>query len=997
MHMPNILRIWTKGCRFLSVPGALLLWCGLSGADEKVPIFEQDFEVDLETLALSDTWTLPRGDTEAALESDGELGSQVLAIMRNEFGKGYATASVPVRPGVRYAVEALANGDDARTGDWTGSEVVPGNWDVFGDHPDFSPVAAGSGVAVQMAWRGPQTKTARAVYAGEHLPNVRDGRVRALVYLMQHGAASDHFAAGLLLRQQSEAGDGALPPENYFVYLSGAGELRIAKDAGGSWNSRGETLARTRLPVAARNDRSRPYLLEVELDGDWIGVRVLESERFGARGFGALARTEDFHDGFTEEVARLGVRDGAYREGKIGVAGYSSGGNKTARFLSIRATPTDSESAAELVPRRRGAVLSAAFVNADGEPIGVAAAEGGRGTGEGWEERGFTMPEPAPPGAEELRVRLGLEGKGAARFDSLRVYQLQEEMRGFSPADGEVVALARPELSWEADFRRYRVELSRNPRFPGAETESVYVGESSARPERALKPGTWHWRVRPWRPGRTGFQGSASDVQSFNVAEDPASWPPAVESRGHWWAAGPRREFEVVVSPFDPAFAVEVEVADKAAEFVRREGERLVFRPGEDLGPGLHSLTVTVRNAAGDSVVEEDFLNNAEPGAISRIGAGKLMEINGEPFFPIASYRDPSGEKMILEGAAEAGWNLMFSYYTAQNRERTRAYLERAHELGIGVMLRFPGGWGYTWDEHMKRTARWVAEFAQHPAVYAWYLGDEPELYGFTPECVRRLERLVEKTDPNTVTTMVSHFPGRHGRPGDVFMPMSYILGPFFDHKWEEPLDSRAILRMNYKYGQGIARIREVWGPPMDTERPIWAILQGFDPRHRDFRKDYEAAVEKHGPRDRPTYKETRNMAFAALAADVQGLFWWWHSSPNLLEQSPSVWKGVVRVSHELKELEPFLEAPASGRDAFDAPDPLMAWTREANGKRVMALVNPVVEGMEAAVDLSKFGVGEVIDRGTGTPVSLKDGRFTASWGAHEVKVLEWAAREPGE
>ena len=107
-------------------------------------------------------------------------------------------------------------------------------------------------------------------------------------------------------------------------------------------------------------------------------------------------------------------------------------------------------------------------------------------------------------------------------------------------------------------------------------------------------------------------------------------------------------------------------------------------------------------------------------------------------------------------------------------------------------------------------------------------------------------------------------------------------------------------------------------------------------------------------------------------------------------DEAPEVWQGICAVVRELNGLMPYLTARKTAHDDIAAPGPLRTWTREADGTRVLAVVNITDPPAEAALDLTSFGVDEVRERGTGAAVRLRDGQLTIDFGAHEVKVYEW-------
>ena len=133
-------------------------------------------------------------------------------------------------------------------------------------------------------------------------------------------------------------------------------------------------------------------------------------------------------------------------------------------------------------------------------------------------------------------------------------------------------------------------------------------------------------------------------------------------------------------------------------------------------------------------------------------------------------------------------------------------------------------------------------------------------------------------------------------------------------------------------------------------------------------------------------------MAFMALAGGANGLIWYW--SPNSIlhirRDAPDVWKGICATGQELRGLTPFLVARRTPEDALDAPEPFVTWSRQANGKRVLAIVNTSSETATLSLDLTRFGRGSVTLRSSGRQTPLREGKLEAEFAAHGVRVYEW-------
>jgi len=134
-------------------------------------------------------------------------------------------------------------------------------------------------------------------------------------------------------------------------------------------------------------------------------------------------------------------------------------------------------------------------------------------------------------------------------------------------------------------------------------------------------------------------------------------------------------------------------------------------------------------------------------------------------------------------------------------------------------------------------------------------------------------------------------------------------------------------------------------------------------------------------------------MAFLALAAGADGLVWYWgpNGTYHMQKDAPTVWAGLRETVQELRGLMPFLTAPRGLGDTVEVADPFRAWSRSAEGKRVLAVVNSADAAATLDLDLGALGAREVSLRKTGETVPLAGGRLTGDFGPYEVRVYEWA------
>ena len=607
----------------------------------------------------------------------------------------------------------------------------------------------------------------------------------------------------------------------------------------------------------------------------------------------------------------------------------------------------------------RGAVIFSQWANAKkGWEPGGAFPKGLFGTRD-WVLRKVPLVRPIPARVSYIQLLLGVEGTGTAWFDGLRVEEIRE-WNGVvmeAPAEGERLDVRRPLLKWRGKAKvgasGALVDLSRDFRFPVDATLRVAAQGAECRPP-ALEPGVWHWRVRQAAghghlpPGQT---------RSFSVMPGAELWPPTMTPRVMWSDRGPVT-LKVRVEPKDLAADFAATIGGRPGGLAQRQDGLLVFRPAQALGPGIHPVRITATKGDRSASVST-FLCNKRPGRTVAFRRDNVMLLDGKPFFPIGAYRDPSDTLTDFSGLIEAGFNTTHSYAFETPKPgdviaRARRYLQTAHEHGLKVFMGMPrphiDAGDFAWCQ------RWAAELMDEPALLTWYLRDEPDGAGIPPAKIQRLNDAVKAVDPFTPTTVLCCVPRlfrQYGCTADIF--------------WSDPYPvPRRPLSTVQDYTR---KSRAAAGPG----RPVWIVIQGFD---WTYLRNTKAMLSRHGQPTRPTARETRCMAFTALANGATGLIWYW--SPNSIlhiqRDAPDVWRGICATVHELQGLMPFLTARSRPEDTIDVRDPLAAWSRQAGGRRVLAVVNTSDKPATLSLDLGAFG----------------QSTWAAAFGGHEVKVRTW-------
>jgi hypothetical protein len=245
------------------------------------------------------------------------------------------------------------------------------------------------------------------------------------------------------------------------------------------------------------------------------------------------------------------------------------------------------------------------------------------------------------------------------------------------------------------------------------------------------------------------------------------------------------------------------------------------------------------------------------------------------PFYPIGIYSVPSTNDFA--SLKQAGFNLVTG-------SAEKGYLDAAQAAGLKV-LAAPGtsaGRGF----NLANAAKTVKAFDVHPALWAWYLVDEPDMQQIPPETVVRNHAALKGLKPAKPTALVL-FQGyealNYANITDIMMIDKYPV-PWL------PLAS---------FGQHVEMTRLALG----KGKPLIAVIQAFDwgsfPQVLSGEKNLRP----------PTYEEIRCMTYEALARGATGLFYFAFDAGWKMREHPETWAALSNVVREVNERLPLFQA----------------------------------------------------------------------------------------
>ena len=497
---------------------------------------------------------------------------------------------------------------------------------------------------------------------------------------------------------------------------------------------------------------------------------------------------------------------------------------------------------------------------------------------------------------------------------------------------------------------RVGIEYARQDGLPGRDNTRIFSGTGDWREEPLdflvppeMKPGTLAISIHRYG-GSTKGEAFFDDVSLERVV------PPPVEAfllypnyRGFLPADGPSR----------------VRLWVRANDAKAQGKAAIEVRPAAG---GRPVATAPVAASARGETVELDasawppgrYLAEARLGAyrypayaIQKITAGErerftawfdsrhVLVLAGKPTFPIGLYNTTvkfptvdEGEMARLRKMAEAPVNFNINYFVWANDTATRRrYLEEMQKYGIGFLdtvnnvFPGPGSWDFpilnellpeagkrlatqeTADQYLARLAGAMRGMPGHAG---WYVMDERD-FGQVPRHFHQYE-VLRRADPGHPTYGVSN------RPTELAC-------------WRDTVDVIGMdpyPLMNRKAGRPLALVAEWTRAAVEAThagRPVWMVLQFFQGWSTDRW---------------PTGEELRTMSLMAITEGARGLFYWSFGSRALLavreDQREPYWQRLVKVTKELRSLEPALVADDAPDAVREVSDPRIRWQARAAG-----------------------------------------------------------------
>jgi hypothetical protein len=308
--------------------------------------------------------------------------------------------------------------------------------------------------------------------------------------------------------------------------------------------------------------------------------------------------------------------------------------------------------------------------------------------------------------------------------------------------------------------------------------------------------------------------------------------------------------------------------------------------------------------------------------------------------------------------------NTVLPYFLAA--EDGRAYLRAAELAGIKVLLEINRD--VVRDGDAKSLTRFIKRYMDAPALYGWYLADEPsttEMLGpLSAERATKLYRVIKAVDP--------------AHP----VAIAFSTG---EDLWEYVTAMDVAMLDDYPFRPATPEFAALpaWWKRLTSRAHVGRVVGGFIPILQAF----GGAKSPPGfSRRLPTAAEVRYMVFASIEAGATGiLFWVWYRT------DPRWAKAVVApIMSEVRSLDAALRtASLKGSTSVDRRDVGLTMFRDPEtNERVLILVHHGRGDVSARVALDASLRDALVTTAEGGPVEASSDEFVTVLRPFDVKVF---------
>ena len=322
--------------------------------------------------------------------------------------------------------------------------------------------------------------------------------------------------------------------------------------------------------------------------------------------------------------------------------------------------------------------------------------------------------------------------------------------------------------------------------------------------------------------------------------------------------------------------------------------------------------------------------------------AGNFI-VNGKSFFPLAIWTYELNPRVMADIKAKGFNTLVGNGFGPEQLD----FIHQNHLMALPFA-----------------TEAWQKAGTNHPATLAWYVTDEPEGHGSSPEEVKQTWLALKAKDPNHPAGLC-HFLfeafAKYRDAGDFTMSDVYPITRNRDvplHNVGIHMDQARKVRPNLSHP--VIPFIQVFGGP-DTEDGKWA---------------------------QPTPEEVRTMAFISLVHRANGIFafsYWAKHQPT--------WNSLARLNADIAALVPWLVADGTEMNAKADKPAIEIRARKTQTGWLVIAVNSERAECDATLSIDQLADASLVGAYDKEPLKAAGGKLACHFNPLEVKV--WMAGAP--
>lgn len=390
--------------------------------------------------------------------------------------------------------------------------------------------------------------------------------------------------------------------------------------------------------------------------------------------------------------------------------------------------------------------------------------------------------------------------------------------------------------------------------------------------------------------------------------------------------------------------------------------------------------------------------------------------VNGRPFLPLGIYAVNASEMAIVK---DLGFNLVQNYhFFKMTKVQKKEYLNTARKNKLMVFAGLNGTEELT-EKYIAEIKKTVKDFKNHPALYAWYLADEPTKKKTKPEELRAVYKWIKQMDPNHPVISSNWELENFKDACDVDMRQLYQgipsrLTPALDNYLKNyKADKTWVAILNsYDSGWGAGKDWKSINPTTVFSKLTESGIKENDPEWKKEEARWSSLLknpddpETAGFQTSISFPNTpeaiRGAFYWALIHGSNGVYYWLFSNPDstlnlrwgwyTIFFQPSLCGALQSALRELKELSRYLVNPSQGSISFrDTDNPgIFVWSKILDHERIIIILNETGQEFQGKVNLAPLNLSSrrlKVYHEDGRTVSLDNNVVKDSFKKDEVHV----------